>query len=232
MTRGIKKSYNDSDTKRYLLFQPVGAVVHLVRPPVEVVAGLLVLLAVAAPVVLSAVLQRVRFALQSDSDSAQVAHQVGEPPEQGGHQAQSRVGRRQQTYPRAQAGGTLGCRGPLVVGLRPAAVAAGAATATGKVTIEVFWAVGAELVGRVEVAAEVGVQAEVVESLHLKTIYVRRLNMKLCSISLTCDCLDCGLLRSLMRCCRCPDSLLPPLGRYDGYLTSIGFVLVNPKMYE
>ena len=160
--------------KKYLLFQPVSAIIHLVRPPVEVVAGLLVLLAVAAPVVLGAVLQRVRFALQSDSDSAQVAHQVGESPEQGGHQAQSRVGRRQQTYPRAQAGGTLGCRGPLVVGLRPAAVAA---TAAGKVAaVEVVGAIGAELVGRVEVAAEVGVQAEVVESLNLKT------NIKLSSI--------------------------------------------------
>ena len=43
--------------KPYLLLQPVTLVVDLVRPPVEIVAGLLVLEAVAAPVVLGAVLE-------------------------------------------------------------------------------------------------------------------------------------------------------------------------------
>ena len=43
--------------KTHLLFQPVAAVVDLVGPPVEVVPGLLVLEAVAAPVVLGAVLE-------------------------------------------------------------------------------------------------------------------------------------------------------------------------------
>ena len=47
----------------YLLLQPVTSVVDLVRPPVEVVPRLLVLEAVAAPVVLGAVLESIQLAL-------------------------------------------------------------------------------------------------------------------------------------------------------------------------
>ena len=96
-------------------------------------------------------------------------HQVGESPEHGGQDAQSRVRRGKQTYPRAQAGGDgpLG-RGPLVVGRRTVAAASAAAGKVGGVVVEVFGSVGAELVGRVEVAAKVRVESELVEARLLK----------------------------------------------------------------
>lgn len=77
-------------------------------------------------------------------------HQVGESPEHGGHEAQSRIRSGEETYP-------LGRRGPLVVGGRPTAVAAGAAAAAkvGGSKVGVVGSLGAKLVGRVEVASEV-----------------------------------------------------------------------------
>ena len=98
-------------------------------------------------------------------------HQVGESPEHGGQDAQSRVRRGKQTYPRAQAGGDGPLRrGPLVVGRRTtvAAAASAAAGKVGGVVVKVFGSVRAELVRRVEVAAKVRVESELVEARLLK----------------------------------------------------------------